>query len=94
MIENIKHMESDRCNPVEIAAYTWLEVVKIHPFYEANKRTGRLLASIILLQHGITPPLILTKDVDVYISSLLNALITDNNQLFMDFVRAITHSQT
>ncbi len=48
-------------HPVARAAYLMYEVVRIHPWHEANKRTGRAVAALYLLGHGYLPPLI-TKE--------------------------------
>ncbi len=44
------------------ACILWFDIIRIHVFSEANKRTGRLLSSIIFLQNGFLPPLITKED--------------------------------
>ncbi len=58
VLEELKYIE----HPIARAAYLWFQIVKIHPWHEANKRTGKALASLILLQHGYLPPLITKED--------------------------------
>lgn len=41
---------------INIASYVHHQIVAIHPWHEANKRTGRILSYVILMQHGIVPP--------------------------------------
>jgi len=42
-------------NPVELAAWTHAEFVKIHPFADGNGRTSRLIMNYQLLAHGFLP---------------------------------------
>lgn len=94
MLKTIAVMEESLKDPIEIAAYVWFETVRIHPFYEANKRTGRALASIILMQHGYRPPLITSEDVTGYVKDGLEQAIHYNNkEPFYTFVRRIVERQ-
>ena len=42
-------------NPIELAAWTHAEFVKIHPFADGNGRTSRLIMNYQLLAHGFLP---------------------------------------
>ena len=42
-------------NPIELAAWTHAEFVKIHPFVDGNGRTGRLILNLFLMQNGYPP---------------------------------------
>ncbi|MGM9937258.1 MAG: Fic family protein, partial [Candidatus Ornithomonoglobus sp.] len=42
-------------NPIELAAWTHAEFVRIHPFIDGNGRTGRLLMNYQLLSQGFLP---------------------------------------
>jgi prophage maintenance system killer protein len=57
-------------NPIEAAARLWYEIVRIHPWHEANKRTGKALASLFLLQKGYLPPLITAEHEKEYVQTL------------------------
>jgi prophage maintenance system killer protein len=61
----------DLTSPVEAAARLWYEIVRIHPWEEANKRTGKVLASLILLKNGYLPPLITAEHEKEYLQSLM-----------------------
>lgn len=63
---------SEMKDPIEQAAFIWWEIVRIHISSDANKRTGKALASIILLQNGYLPPLITQEDEDLYIDTFIN----------------------
>ena len=45
-------------HPVELAARTHADFVKIHPFMDGNGRTARLLMNLDLMRHGF-PPVVL-----------------------------------
>lgn len=42
-------------NPIELAAWTHAEFVKIHPFVDGNGRTSRMLMNYQLMSHGFLP---------------------------------------
>jgi Fic family protein len=42
-------------NPIEMAAWTHAEFVKIHPFPDGNGRTSRLIMNYQLMAHGFLP---------------------------------------
>ena len=71
----LEHCSSERLHPIEQAAHLWLDLVRIHPFNGAHKRTGKALASFILLKHGYLPPLITEEDVELYTKILIESLI-------------------
>lgn len=62
-LKSIKHKEM---HPIEKAAKIWYDIVQIHISHEANKRTGKALASAILLSHGYLPPKIGKDDAEEY----------------------------
>ena len=47
--EDLKTKDTE-LNPIELAAWTHAEFVRIHPFVDGNGRTGRLLMNYRLLQ--------------------------------------------
>lgn len=47
-------------HPVQIAALAHYKFVYIHPFYDGNGRTARLLMNLILMKSGY-PPIIIRK---------------------------------
>ena len=49
--EDLKIKENE-LNPIELAAWTHAEFVRIHPFIDGNGRTSRLLMNYQLLIHG------------------------------------------
>jgi Fic family protein len=49
-------------HPIQIAALAHYKFVFIHPFYDGNGRTGRLLMNLILMKFGYPPIIILKED--------------------------------
>ena len=60
MYNEIKYFYADMpnkndLNPIELAAWTHAEFVKIHPFADGNGRTSRLIMNYQLMSHGFLP---------------------------------------
>lgn len=74
-------------HPIEKGAYLWYELVRIHISHEANKRTGKALASIIFLAHGYLPPKIPKEDAEEYVKLLQKGFArSDGHIAFTQFV--------
>ena len=52
----------NEAHPVQIAALAHYKFVYIHPFYDGNGRTGRLLMNLILMKSGLPPVIIRKQD--------------------------------
>ena len=57
-------------HPVEYAAIAHYKLVVIHPFYDGNGRTSRLLMNLILMQAGFPPVTIHVEERAKYYESL------------------------
>ena len=60
MFRQVKHFFADLpyrtdLNPIELAAWTHAEFVKIHPFVDGNGRTSRMLMNYQLMSAGFLP---------------------------------------
>ncbi|NCN83224.1 MAG: Fic family protein [Candidatus Pacebacteria bacterium] len=62
--------EKKRIHPIELAALAHHELVYIHPFFDGNGRTARLVMNIILMRHGYPLAVILKNDRRRYYRSL------------------------
>ncbi|MFI3141946.1 MAG: Fic family protein [Clostridia bacterium] len=67
MFEQIKSFFADLefrqdLNPIELAAWTHAEFVRIHPFIDGNGRTSRLIMNYQLMAYGYPPVSISVKD--------------------------------
>lgn len=72
-------------HPIEFAALAHYRLVTIHPFYDGNGRTSRLLMNLILMQAGFPPVAIEVEDRMRYYDSLELA----NNGDIRPFIRFI-----
>ena len=66
--------EAKDMHPIERACKVWFDVVRIHISHEANKRTGKALASVMLLSHGYLPPKIGKEDEKEYLEVFKQAM--------------------
>lgn len=79
--------EVKEMHPIEKACRIWFDIVRIHISHEANKRTGKALASVILLKHGYLPPKIKKEDEREYLDALqLGIEEKDGHLRLIDFV--------
>ena len=77
--------EALRMHPIEFAAIAHYRLVVIHPFYDGNGRTSRLLMNLILMQAGYPPVAIQIDDRLRYYETLELA----NNGDIRPFIRFI-----
>lgn len=83
-----------KLHPVEFAAIFHHKFVHIHPFFDGNGRTGRLLMNLILLQHGYPLTIILKHDRSRYYRVLAQA-DTENYEPLIQFIaQAVDRSLT
>ena len=73
-IDNLLHLlktaEGKKVKPVIIAAWFHHAFTQIHPFQDGNGRLARLLASLILIKHGLFPFTVKGTEKKKYIDSL------------------------
>ncbi|MFK7785893.1 MAG: Fic family protein [Crocinitomicaceae bacterium] len=60
-IDALSNPKKEGKHPVQIASEFHLEYVRIHPFYDGNGRTARLLTNLLLISCGY-PPFLLSED--------------------------------
>lgn len=70
-------------NKVESAIYAHLYIAKMHPFFDGNGRTARVLQNVILYHNNIPPPVIETGERMTYYKML------DKAVLDMDEMKAV-----
>ena len=61
-VEWLNLEDSINLHPIEYAAIAHYKLVVIHPFYDGNGRTSRLLMNLILMQAGFPPVTIRVED--------------------------------
>jgi len=67
------HENPLQLNPIELATIFHHRFVWIHPFFDGNGRTVRLVMNLILLNAGYTPAIILANDRKKYYTALNQA---------------------
>lgn len=73
-------------NPIELAAWTHAEFVRIHPFIDGNGRTSRLLMNYQLLSYSFLPVSIDKETRLEYYNSLEEYAVNGNLQPFADLI--------
>lgn len=79
-------------NVLEMAAIMHHRFVWIHPFFDGNGRTVRLLTNLYLMQHGYPPCIILKNDRKKYYDALNKANNNDYEKLMLLIMQAIERS--
>ncbi len=80
---------------LEIAAEFHLRFVSIHPFYDGNGRTARILMNLIFIRYGYPSVIIKDEEKDAYSQYLAHAQEYEKNHLpFYEFIaRSLIRSQ-
>jgi Fic family protein len=86
-IDAIKGNRKNASHPIDIALQFHLEYVLIHPFYDGNGRTARILTNILLIAFGYPPFWVKNAELDLYNQYISEIQGYDApSDLFMDFV--------
>lgn len=86
-LDKIKRKDKKALSPLIVAFDFHVRFLAIHPFYDGNGRTGRILSNLILVAHGYPPFYITDEEKDTY-----NRYLTDiqsyggNPDLFYEFM--------
>lgn len=73
-------------NPLEYAAWTHAEFVRIHPFVDGNGRTSRLIMNYQLMQSGFLPVSVPKTERLEYFLALEEYAVKGNLQSFVEYV--------
>ena len=90
--EDLKIKEKE-LNPIELAAWTHAEFVRIHPFVDGNGRTGRLIMNYQLLKSGYLPVSIAKENRLDYYNALEQYALGGNLTVFSDFIAELEEMQ-
>ena len=63
----------EKIHPLALAGIVHHKFEKIHPFFDGNGRTGRMLLNIILIQAGYPPLIVRNRHREEYLSALKKA---------------------
>lgn len=80
-------------NPIELAAYTHAEFVRIHPFPDGNGRTARLIMNYQLMYAGLLPINIRKEERIEYYEALDRYAAEGDLQPFEEFAAGLEEEQ-
>lgn len=81
-----------KLHPVELSALCHHQLVYIHPFFDGNGRTARLLMNLLLMQKGYPLVVILKNDRKKYYQVLTKADKKDYTSFLQFIVQAVERS--
>ena len=90
--EDLKIKENE-LNPIELAAWTHAEFVRIHPYIDGNGRTSRLIMNYQLLIHGYLPVSVAKESRLDYYKALEQYAVNGDLSPFADFVAELEEQQ-
>ena len=90
--EDLKIKEKEM-NPIELAAWTHAEFVRIHPYIDGNGRTSRLIMNYQLLIHGYLPISVAKENRLIYYNALEQYAVKSDLSIFADFVAELEEQQ-
>jgi len=70
LVDILADMEAKKVKPLLVATWLHHAFVIIHPFQDGNGRVARLLASLVLIKHGLFPLTVKRGDKKRYIDAL------------------------
>ena len=80
-------------NPIELAAWTHAELVRIHPFVDGNGRTSRLLMNYQLMAKGFLPVSVDKEKRLDYYNALEEYAVNKNLEPFANFIAELEEQQ-
>ena len=86
------NVESGNLHPIIKSAIFHHRFVWVHPFFDGNGRTARLLFNIILMKEGFPPAIILKNDRKKYYDALNKANSGDYSKLLLLVLQAAERS--
>ena len=82
--EFCNYFNSEAQDSIQLIASSHAQFEQIHPFSDGNGRVGRLLMTIMALQHGLAPILVLQKRKQAYYKYLRKAQL-ENDSSFLEY---------
>jgi Fic family protein len=82
----------ENLNSLELASVFHHRFVWIHPFFDGNGRTVRLIMNLLLMRDGFPPAIILSNDRKKYYDALNKANTSDYNKLILLIAQALERS--
>lgn len=85
--------KGEQLNPIELAAWTHAEFVRIHPFPDGNGRTSRLLMNYQLMSQGFPPISIAKENRLKYFDTLEAYAVEENLEPFAEMIAVLEEQQ-
>ena len=85
--------KKETLNPIEYAAWTHAEFVRIHPFIDGNGRTSRLIMNYQLMEAGYLPVSIAKENRLDYYNALEEYAVNKNLNPFVDLIADLEEKQ-
>ncbi len=92
MTELIEWTNSTKMNPIIKASIFHHRFVWIHPFFDGNGRTVRLIFNLLLMKEGFPPAIILKNDRKKYYDALNQANNGDYSKILLLVLQALERS--
>lgn len=86
-------VKENELNPIELAAWTHAEFVRIHPYIDGNGRTSRLIMNYQLLIHGYLPISVAKENRLDYYNALEQYAVNGDLKPFADLVAELEEAQ-
>ena len=85
-MNEILYEQEQYTNPLERAVYIHCNIAKLQPFIDGNKRTSRMMESIVLMNADIVP-VYSSRDADIlnYRKGLIGFYETGNYSPYADY---------
>ena len=85
-LNEIFYQQEQYIDPLERAVYIHCNIAKLQPFIDGNKRTSRMMESVVMMNADIIP-VYSSKDADIlnYRKGLINFYETGNYSLYADY---------
>lgn len=90
---NWVRQHNNKTHPIELAALLHHKIVHIHPFYDGNGRTARLVMNVLLMQAGYPLVVILKNDRKKYYD-VLDKADKGKPQSFVQFIAQAVERST
>ena len=88
LIELLQYYKKNKkkLHPLQLAFYFHLRYEEIHPFLDANGRTGRLIMNKILMNLGYFPIIVYKNNAGAYFNSISKGLKRETKKTYYQFM--------
>jgi hypothetical protein len=91
-LKTVNALRDEPPHPIEKIAAMHAAFERVHPFFDGNGRTGRLLLNLILVRLGMPPAIIYARERTRYMTALARADVGDTGALAELLARAVLNN--